>query len=278
MVDFLAENSLFLLFLVVAIGYPFGRISIGGSSFGVATVLFAGLAVGAIDPRLKLPEIVYQIGLVFFVYIVGLSAGRGFFAFFRVHGLRNTAWVSTLLLLSAAMVAAEARLLDLTAPSAAGLFSGSMTNTPSLAGILENLANRYSGPAAESILAEPMIAYSIAYPVAIIGMMAAVLVVQKALRIDYREEAKQVRGSKLFERNQDLATSTVLVTNPDAALAPVGELNRDQGWEILFSRVGQGGRQSLATAAMVLQPGDLVTLIGEAAEVERVTSWLGEPT
>ena len=74
-VDLLASHPLLLLFIVAGLGYLLGRIRIHGFGLGVAAVLFAGLAVGALDPRLALPEIVYEVGLVLFVYTVGLAAG-----------------------------------------------------------------------------------------------------------------------------------------------------------------------------------------------------------
>ncbi|WP_343425317.1 hypothetical protein [Candidatus Amarolinea dominans] len=86
MIEILLANPLLLLFLVGAIGYPLGSIKIGGSSPGVAAVLFVGLAFRRCIP-MKLPELVYQLGLVVFVYTVGLSSGRQFFASFRRRGL-----------------------------------------------------------------------------------------------------------------------------------------------------------------------------------------------
>jgi putative transport protein len=83
MIQLLLDNPLLLLFIVAAIGYPLGQIKIRGSSLGVAAVLFVGLAIGSLHPDLKLPEIVYLLGLVLFVYTIGLSSGPGFFASFR---------------------------------------------------------------------------------------------------------------------------------------------------------------------------------------------------
>lgn len=79
MIQLMLDNPLLLLFIVAAVGYPIGRIKIGGSSLGVAAVLFVGLVVGALHPDLKLLEIVSQLGLVLFVYTVGLASGPGFF-------------------------------------------------------------------------------------------------------------------------------------------------------------------------------------------------------
>src|SRR5581483_11927083 len=91
LVRFLSQNPLLLLFIIAAVSYPLGRLKIKGVGLGVSAVLFVALAVGALDPNLRLPEIIYTLGLVIFVYTIGLSSGPGFFASFRRKGLRNNA-------------------------------------------------------------------------------------------------------------------------------------------------------------------------------------------
>ncbi|NCC37115.1 MAG: transporter, partial [Chloroflexia bacterium] len=98
MLELLIDNPLLLLFVVSAIGYLIGRIRIGGISLGVAAVLFVGLAFGALDPELRLPEIVYLLGLVLFVYTIGLSSGPGFFASLQRKGLRDNLLVLGIIL------------------------------------------------------------------------------------------------------------------------------------------------------------------------------------
>jgi putative transport protein len=59
MIQLLIDNPLLLLFIVASLGYALGRIKIKGGSLGVAAVLFVGLAVGALHPDLKMPDIVF---------------------------------------------------------------------------------------------------------------------------------------------------------------------------------------------------------------------------
>ena len=77
MLHILIDNPLLTFCIVAALGYLLGRVRIGDSSPGTAAVLFAGLFVGAIDPRLKLPDALY---LHFFSYDMEsagyLTAGR----------------------------------------------------------------------------------------------------------------------------------------------------------------------------------------------------------
>ena len=83
----LRDDPLLLVFVVAAVGYLAGRIRIAGFGFGVAAVLFAGLAFGMADPQLQVPRSVWTLGLVLFVYTVGLAAGPGFVAAFRRRGV-----------------------------------------------------------------------------------------------------------------------------------------------------------------------------------------------
>ena len=82
MIGILAENPLLLLFVVAAIGYGMGSISIRGSKLGVAAVLFVGLFFGALDDKLQIPNIIFLLGLSIFVYSIVLSSGPGFMAAF----------------------------------------------------------------------------------------------------------------------------------------------------------------------------------------------------
>ena len=86
-VSVLRDDPLLLVFVVAAVGYLAGRIRIAGFGFGVAAVLFAGLAFGMADPQLEVPRSVWTLGLVLFVYTVGLAAGPGFVAAFRRRGV-----------------------------------------------------------------------------------------------------------------------------------------------------------------------------------------------
>src|SRR5918996_1280859 len=99
MLQLLVDNPLLLLVIMAAIGYAVGQIKIAGTSLGIAAVLFVGLFFGALDPRLKLPDPFYLLGLVVFVYTIGLSSGPTFFRTLRRQGLRDNLLVIGMLVL-----------------------------------------------------------------------------------------------------------------------------------------------------------------------------------
>lgn len=274
MTEYLVDNPLLLLFVVVAIGYPFGRLKVRGTSLGVASVLFAGLAVGAIDEDLKLPEILYQFGLVIFVYTIGLSNGRAFFASFRRQGGRHTLLVSGAIALAVLLALAEHALLDLKPGLTAGMFAGSLTNTPALAGELEYLETYGPADEREQLLAEPVVGYSVAYPIGVLGVILALVVAQRRWRIDYAREAQRVRDVEGAAKH--LENRTIRVTCADTAHRPVAALTEEHGWDVVFTRMRRDGHLELVTAETRLAQGDLVLAVGTREDLDRVTKRLGE--
>ncbi|NJN16234.1 MAG: transporter [Oscillochloris sp.] len=274
MLDLLAGSPLLLLFVVSAIGYLIGRIRIGGVSLGVAAVLFVGLAFGALDERLKLPEILYLFGLVLFVYTIGLSSGPGFFASLRRKGVRDNLLVLGVILLATASTVAASFVLSLPATITAGLFAGSLTNTPALAAVLEQLKGTTDG-VNEALLAEPVVGYSIAYPMGVLGMILAIYTLQRLWKVDYAAEAAQLR--ELGGGGEQLLNQTVRITNAEFAGHTIAEITAERGWDVVFGRLSHDGQLMPAFGSARLAIGDLISVIGVPDEVQRVAAVVGRP-
>ncbi len=268
MVALLRDNPLLLLFVVAAGGYVVGRLKVLGFSLGVAAVLFVGLAVGSIDASVKLPEIVYQFGLVLFVYTVGLSSGPGFFASFRRRGVRDNAFAVALLVASALVAVGLGALLHLRPPFVAGLFAGASTNTPALASILEVLKARgeTGGP-------DPVVAYSLAYPIGVLGVLGAMVVAQRWMHVDYaKERVSLVPGAEV---GKPLANVTVRVDPGPLAGKRAGAIREALGGHLLFGRMKRGAVTRIVTDDTVLEAGDLVTIVGTASDLDGAAKKLG---
>jgi len=274
MIKLLVDNPLLLLFVVAAIGYPLGRIRIRGSSLGVAAVLFVGLGIGALHPELKLPEIVYVLGLALFVYTIGLSSGPAFVASLRQDGVRNNLLILGVLVFAAALTVAAQRFLALPATVTVGLFAGSLTNTPALAGALETIKHLAPRNLLEQMMAEPVVGYSIAYPMGVMGVVLAISLVQKLWRIDYAEEAKRFKIAGAA--TESLRSRTIRVTWPRAARHTVAELSLQEKWDVVFGRIKRGEDYLLTGPQVRFQLGDLVIVVGTDAELQRVVEVLGE--
>ena len=72
----LEMSPLTTLFVVIALGYLVGEINVKGFSLGSGAVLFVGLACGAFAPKVALPGMLGTLGLLLFLYCVGVHYGH----------------------------------------------------------------------------------------------------------------------------------------------------------------------------------------------------------
>ena len=277
MIQLLVDHPLLLLVIVSALGYLLGQIEVKGSRLGVAAVMFVGLGFGALDPRLQLPEFATLLGLVLFVYAIGLSSGPGFFAALRRKGVRDNLLAVGILVAAAGLAATALWVLDLKQTVAAGLFAGSLTNTPALAAVLEQVQAMAPPELVETVASEPVVGYSIAYPVGILGVIGAILLTQKLWNVDYAAEAERMDTGDAAT-GQNLQSTSVLVTNKSVRGKTIRELMEQNDWDVVFGRVGRtGGRQELAEADTEINPGNVVSVVGTREAVRPVVEALGEP-
>lgn len=274
--EILRESPLLVLFLVAAVGYLVGKIELAGFSLGVAAVLFAGLALGALDPKLALPEVVQQFGLVLFVYSIGISSGPGFFASFRRRGLRDNAVALGLLAAGAALTAALAAALGLPGASAAGAYAGALTNTPALASVMESLKAGAGAAAGATATNAPAVAYSVTYPMGVIGVIAAMWIADRLARRPGAADDAPLSVGSARAATRSLENVTVKVTRAFTSVAAAKEKLREAGLPILFGRMKRGVEVCLATDDRPLREGDLVTLVGTEGDLAQAASVLGE--
>jgi putative transport protein len=273
--DFLSGQLLILFFLVAALGYLLGQVKIFGSNLGVAAVLFVGLAFGALDERLKLPEVLYQVGLVLFVYCIGLSSGRAFFRALRSGGVRANILIVSMLALAAGLTIVVHQTLGLTNAQSAGLYAGSLTNTPALAAILETLRRTTPPELQELLLTQPVIGYSIAYPIGVLGMILTIAVVQRWQRPDYQAEARALRH--LGGVGEELVSHTVRITNPAVIGQTIGALLANQTQRLIVTRHKRQGIVTLAKPSTELLHDDVVDVVGVPEDVTEMVALLGDP-
>src|SRR5574340_1290997 len=165
----LAQFPILTLFVVVAIGFCLGRVNFFGFRLGVAGVLFAGLAVGSLGTELALPEVISTLGLIIFIYTIGIQSGPSFINPFSSTGYRDNVYAISVLVLGAAVAVALSWATGMGGSDIAGLFCGGLTNAPALAAAQEvlrqaGLAHGLGLRAAQVAADRPVIGFGIAYP------------------------------------------------------------------------------------------------------------------
>ena len=179
------------------------------------------------------------------------------------------------------LVAAAQKAFALKPALAAGMFTGSITNTSALAGVLEFIKNHVAkGHLTEadltSLLAEPVVGYSLAYPAGVLGLIFAVTVLQRLWRIDYEQETRNLVNVPVSTPH--LHCQAILVKKPEATGRTLGEITKENGFRVVFGRLIRDREQSIADDEARFQAGDLITICGTREENERVAAFFGEAT
>ncbi len=260
LIQTLAANPILTLFLVIGLGYLFGEIDFFGFRFGVAGVLFVGLAIGALSASIALPEVVSTLGQIIFVYTIGIHSGPGFFRSFKKSGFRDSALALGVVLFGAALVWVASKLLPLSAAHAAGLFCGALTNTPALAAVRERLGGTVN---------DPVVAYSLTYPAGVIGVLISFQIFKKLWHVEIAPQAE----------NADILAKDFEVRNPGVFGRTIGEvlgIHKDLGFVI--SRIQKDGKSDIAKSETILSEGDIVVAVGEEDSMDLAEQIFGEPS
>jgi putative transport protein len=269
MIELLSESSLLLLFVVLAVGAPLGKIKIAGVNLGISSVLFTGLAFGALSPNIKLPAIIYEIGLVLFIYCIGISSGEQFFGNLKKKGWRENSLALGAITLAFLLVLMIGSFSSIKASHLAGIFAGSLTNTPALAASLEFIKGITSTAWIESALAEPVVAYSVCYPMGVIGMILAIVFFQKIFKTSLQTTADVADADKL-------TNATVIITNEKIIGQTIRDIKTENKLKVVFGRIKHEGASSLALETIVPAQGDLMTIVGKPYEIEKAIALLGQ--
>ncbi|MFM7429783.1 MAG: aspartate:alanine exchanger family transporter, partial [Flammeovirgaceae bacterium] len=150
----------------------------------------------------------------------------------------------------------------------AGIFAGSLANTPSLAASLEFIKGSTPVALIESALAEPVVAYSVCYPMGVIGMILAIVLFQKIFKTSLKANTQIAEAEKI-------TNATVVVSNEKVLGATIGELRTAHGLKVVFGRIKRNATSFLALDYLCLEKGDLMTIVGKPAEVQKAMSLLG---
>jgi putative transport protein len=269
------ESPLLLLFTVIALGYGLGEVRIRKFKLGVAAVLFVGLAFGALDPGLSVPQFIVFLGLAIFVYTIGLSSAPAFFASFRRHGFSDLYFATFTVLLSAVLAYLLGEWFSFDAALTGGLYAGASTNTPALAGLLDAIQLGADAGAVEVQSQQAVVGYSLAYPMGVLGVIMGLVLLKRVLKINFAAEAKEL--ARDYPLGDKLVNRTFRVEHEALAGKTLREFIRDHNVRVAFGRLFHNGNTTLTTWDSRPERGDLIVLIGTEDCVREAATLIGPP-
>ena len=257
-------HAIGVLAFVCVVGMALGSVKVKGVGLGTAGVLFAGILVGhfgkAVDHHTL--DFVKELGLILFVFTIGLQLGPGFVAALQQQGVKLNMLAATIVLLGAAGAPLAGWLAGFDAAAVLGIFSGASTNTPSLGAGTQTLSTLPD--IAPDRLALPALAYAVTYPMAIVGIIGTLLVLKQIFRIDPAREAADF-AAKNRRQAEPLERHTLVVTNPNLDGVRLDAIPGRIESRVTISRVRHGEETHAATDATVIYRDDRLAVVGTRA-------------
>ncbi len=266
-------STLLFLCLTAFLGVLLGKLEVKNVKLGVAGVLFSGLLIahfGApIDEHVL--HFVRDFGLILFVYSIGIDMGPRFFSSFRKDGITLNL-LATSVVLGGFVLAYLIYLFTGTSPSAViGILCGAVTNTPSLGAAQQVLAEQ-SGAAS---VAETGMAYALAYPFGIIGIIITLMLIRLFFRIKINKEVDEYNET-LGGNDTKLESVEITVTNPNLFGKNIDYIKHIMDRELAVSRIFRNGGYILAADDEVLQAGDIIYGVSAQSMIDSLELKIGK--
>ena len=194
----------------------------------------------------------------------GSLGTSGFFDSFRSKG-KTLILITILIICSASLTAVGLKyLFDIDTPSVVGLIAGALTSTPGLAVAIDST----NSPLAS-------IAYGIAYPFGVIGVILFVKLLPKIMRVDLDQEARRL---EIERRGQfpELNTCIFRVSNPSVFNRSLMQINARAMTGAVISRLKHDEEISIPTAHTVLCEGDYIQAVGSEESLDQLSVLVGK--
>ena len=267
-------HSIFVLCIAIAAGIFLGsKLKIKGITLGITWILFCAIACShfgmTLDPLVE--SFAKDLGLILFVYSIGLQVGPGFFSSFGKGGLSLNMLAAGIVFLGCltAYIIHVASGVDIATMT--GVLFGAVTNTPGL-GAAQQAYQDITG------VSNPDIAsgYAMAYPLGVVGIIFSLLLIRWIFGVKLEKEEEAVKAAKGEE--PQVALFDMKLTNPQIDGIRVRDLKLLTHVNIVVSRIlDTTGSEYMPDADTILHVGDKVRFIGDAQN-ERTIMLLGEKT
>src|SRR5262249_24751489 len=204
------------------------------------SVLFVGLALGAFAPKAQITGPIGLIGLIMFLYGVGILYGRQFFEGMTGaagHKYNFLAFVGVIAGLVVAL--GLGRMFGVGLGHTLGFFAGSMTTTAPL-----------QPPLTWMGIKDPSIGYSVAYPFGVIGPILCIYFMTRLVHPKFPPKEPQMHMGEI-------------TLGPNWTNATYEDLRRDLPSGIQVTMVRKKSQNVVPSAGLMLEAGDGLLVVAE---------------
>jgi putative transport protein len=282
--EFLRNNPAGLLFAVLGLGHLVGKTKIRGFELGSVTgVLFVGLVFGHLG--FEFNTTTQSIGFVLFIFSVGLQAGPSFFSVLRQDGLKYFALAVVIAVSGFAVAIGLSKVMGLEPGVAAGLLSGGLTSSPTLAAAQEAVRAGDvpvpEGVTADDVMTNVTTAYAITYLFGLVGLILIIRFLPRVTGVDLAREAARLESQRVggiedrVYALQDIQVRAHRLTNEELVGRRVGDIAEELQARMSVERIRRGGAMIPVTPDTTLELHDELCLVGFLGEFVRQASEVG---
>ncbi len=258
--------------VVIAIGVALGKVKFFGISFGIAWVLFAGIAMAEMGFTVNthIQHFIKEFGLILFVYTIGLQVGPGFFSAFKKEGIKLNLLAVISIATCVATVIAIHYLTNTDMSTLVGIMSGAVTNTPGLGAANAALAERF-GEDAPSLTTM----YAVAYPFGVFGIIIVMLGLRGIFKVNIEAE-KRLNSLRHSKDQVVINRFAIKVSNPSLFGKKLSVIKKTLDFDFTISRMCRKGEILLADADTLIEEGDVVLVVANQRENEKFFTLMGD--
>ena len=258
--------------VVIAVGVALGKVKFFGISFGIAWVLFAGIAMAEMGftVNLHIQHFIKEFGLILFVYTIGLQVGPSFFSAFKREGIKLNLLAVVSITTCVATVIAIHYLTNTDMSTLVGIMSGAVTNTPGLGAANAALAEKF-GEDAPSLTTM----YAVAYPFGVFGIIIVMLGLRGIFKVNIEAE-KRLNSLRHSKDQVVINRFAIKVSNPSLFGKKISVIKKTLNFDFTISRMCRKGEILLADADTLIEEGDVVLVVANQRENEKLLTLMGD--
>ena len=265
-------STIILYSFVIAVGILLGKIKFGGVSLGVTFVLFVGIILGQFGytADANVIKFIREFGLILFIFAIGLQVGPAFFSSFKEGGIRLNMLAVLGVVLNVAIVLAIYYITDdASMEELVGVMSGAVTNTPGLAAAQQTVDN------AEAVDTMAR-GYAAAYPLGVVGIILAMLIIKWAFRIKVSDEIAAINKEREESQLKPYITSFE-VKNERLEGMTLLKLHDVITCNFVVSRqMDMNGNIVIPTSQTQIHNGDKLLIVMSAQDLPKFAAVLGD--
>ena len=250
--------STFVIIAIISIlGILIGKIPVFKIKLGIAGVLFAGIFVGHLGAHINhdVLHFIKEFGLILFVYSIGIDIGPRFVASFRNNGITVNLLVTSIVVLGFFIAVLLQYIFNLDVEVIAGILSGAVTNTPSLGAAQTVITEQIPNGVEHAPVAG--MAYAVAYPFGIIGIILVMFILKYLFKISIQREIESY-NKDVTGLSGAMHSVHVEVVNPNVIGKSIEFLRKMVDTEFVISRLKRNNEFIVPANTTIIQQGDII--------------------